>query len=113
MNFIKSFDLSNITKKFQLLYSIVLIDLIFNTLFINIMNYNESPLLFDGGIYFNSLIIVLIKGLIPAVLLYMLHDRMKEATSSQLKKSNLMIISILMFSFFVILFDSYILVTIL
>lgn len=90
LTFIKTYDLTNIKRKFQLLYALNVSDIIITLFLYNTGLFEEANSLMAAMIDSNILSLG-VKLLIPGALLYFLHYRIQSATISQLNKSNIIL----------------------
>lgn len=96
--FIKQYDLENIKKKFILLYILNVTDIIFTVLLLQTGYFAEVNLLMVKALQ-SPVTSVILKIFLPAVLLYIMYHRIKQADRSQLKVSNIaLLISISIYS---------------
>jgi len=86
--FIKDYSLSVIKKKFIILYLLNVSDIIF-TLSLLRTGYFQELNIFMAKAVTSPLASVLLKVILPALLLFYIYNRMKDADSSQLKASNI------------------------
>ncbi|KPU42509.1 hypothetical protein OXPF_42940 [Oxobacter pfennigii] len=92
--FIKDYCLKNIKFKLFILYVLNVSDIVFTLLLIGTGMYVEMNLLMVEAVQSMSSSFIL-KVLLPALLLIYIYLRIQKATDKQLKKSNLLINSIL------------------
>lgn len=90
ITFIKNFSLENIKFKLIVLYLLNITDIIFTVLLLGTGFYMEANSLMVDAVQSPSASFIL-KVLLPALLLVFLYIRMKKATETQLKKSNIVI----------------------
>jgi hypothetical protein len=90
-SFLVNYNISNIKTKFLLLYFINFTDIIFTLMLLNTGCFIEgNPLLHP--VIENTILLFLIKIIIPALLLISIYHRIQDATFEQLKKSNIIIL---------------------
>lgn len=88
--FIKNYSKYYIRNKLLILYLLNVTDIIFTLILVNTGLFNEvNPVMV--GIIQNTIIATIIKVILPAILLFYLYKRMKNATNKQLKFSNVAI----------------------
>lgn len=85
--FIKNYNLDSIKKKFILLYLLNVTDIIFTLLLLQTGYFEEVNFLMVGAVR-SPIVSFLLKVLLPAILLYFIYSRIKDADASQLKASN-------------------------
>lgn len=90
VTFFKNHDLLNIKIKFQALYILNVMDIIFTVILYSTGMFIEANILL-APIISNSLLSVFIKVFVPGILLLILYYRMQKATDSQLRISNILI----------------------
>jgi hypothetical protein len=86
--FIKRYNLETIKKKFIILYLLNVTDIIFTVLLLQTGYFAEVNFLMVKAVN-NPVASFLIKILLPAVLLYYIYRRIRNAETSQLKASNI------------------------
>ncbi|WP_423738980.1 DUF5658 family protein [Clostridium cibarium] len=99
-SFITGFNLNNIKIKFIILYIFNVTDIFF-TLILYKTGYFLEANLFMRPIISDELLSIFVKLTIPAFLLIILNFRIQKATNSELKKSNIIILSILLIYIFI------------
>jgi len=88
MTFISSHTLENIKSKFLILYFLNVTDILFTTFLLSTGLFLETNFLMVKAVQSFSASFIL-KIMLPAVLLLCLYIRMKKATETQLKQSNI------------------------
>jgi hypothetical protein len=89
--FIKDYNLEKIRKKFFLLYILNVTDIIFTVLLLQTGYFAELNFLMAKAVQ-DPILSVLLKILLPAVLLFIMYQRIKSADQSQLKAANIALI---------------------
>lgn len=90
MEFIKDYTYKNIRKKFILLYSLNVLDIIFTLLLLRTGLFKEI----NGtmvGIVENAMLSLFLKIVVVGILIFVVAKRMLEATNKQLRISNIII----------------------
>lgn len=90
MEFIKDYTYKNIRKKFILLYSLNVLDIIFTLLLLRTGLFKEI----NGtmvGIVENAMLSLFLKIVVVGILVFAVAKRMLEATNKQLRISNVII----------------------
>jgi hypothetical protein len=88
ITFIKSYRLESIKKKFIILYLLNVSDIIFTVLLLKTGYFAEINFLMADAVQ-NPIASVLLKILLPAILLYYIYRRIRNAEASQLKAANI------------------------
>lgn len=98
MQFIKNHNLQSIKTKFQIIYSLTLINMMVSIISSNIL-ITKGIYILSSNYIITNLIILLIEGIIPAIILYWENLRIKQANDTQLKYTNILLnITIFFFS---------------
>lgn len=90
ISFIKTHTLENIKRKLLVLYLLNVTDICFTLLLLSTGFFMEANTLMSKAVQSLSTSFIL-KILLPAVLLFYLYLRMKNASETQLKQSNIVI----------------------
>lgn len=90
INFLKDCALRNIRKKILLIYFLNLTDVIFTLFLIKTGYFLEANILMRNVIE-NSVLSLIIKGLLPLILILILFVRIGKASEKQLYISNIVI----------------------
>jgi hypothetical protein len=90
MLFIKAYTFENIKYKLLILYLLNVTDILFTLLLLSTGLFMEANLLMVNAVQSTSASFVL-KILLPAVLLLFMYIRMKKASETQLKQSNIIL----------------------
>lgn len=98
IDFIKNYNLKNISTKLQIIYFGILINLLLNVIFIKIIYTLGLTLIFTGGLYRNYFMFILFNGIIPGILIYLLYYKIKSSNKNILKVCNILINLTLLFS---------------
>ena len=106
MQFLKSSDLKTIKTKFKIIFSLVLFNLMISIILSNILIFVGVYVISSSYITTN-LVLLSIKGIIPAIMLYWLNKRMLQANNTQLAYSNILINIVIFILIFIDLFSFY------
>lgn len=90
ITFIRNYNLTTIKKKFIMLYLLNVLDITFTLLLLQTGYFAEVNFLMVKAVQ-NPVISILLKVVFPAILLYYIYHKMKEADVAQLKVSNIAI----------------------
>ncbi|NLJ40610.1 MAG: hypothetical protein GX352_03220 [Clostridiales bacterium] len=90
LTFLREYSLPGIKTKFILLYLLNVTDIIFTRLLLGTGVFVEINALI-ANVVLDSVVCILLKILLPAVLLTILYQRMHRATERQLKISNIIL----------------------
>lgn len=88
ITFIKNYKIEMIKKKFILLYLLNVTDIIFTKLLLKTGYFAEVNILMVKALQ-NPVASILLKIVFPAVLLYLIYKRMRDADELQLKAANI------------------------
>jgi len=88
--FIKSSSLENIKYKLLILYLLNVTDIVFTLLLLSTGLFMEANLLMVNAVKSTSTSLIL-KIILPAVLLLYIYIRLKKASETQLKQSNIIL----------------------
>lgn len=86
--FIKNYELNVIRKKFVILYLLNVTDIIFTVLLLRTGYFAEANILMVKAVD-SPIASILLKIVIPAILLFIIAIRMKDADIPQLKAANI------------------------
>jgi len=86
--FIKDYKLVVMKKKFLLLYLLNVSDIIFTVLLLQ-TGYFEEVNVFMVNAVRSPIASILLKIILPAILLYLIYNRMKDSDQVQLKAANI------------------------
>lgn len=89
-NMFKRYDLQIVKYKFALIYGLNVTDILFTLVLLGTGEFFEGNILMEP-IVANATASIALKVLLPIVLIYFLLRRMRGATESQLKTSNIFI----------------------
>ncbi|MBZ9689108.1 DUF5658 family protein [Clostridium estertheticum] len=90
MSFIKAYTYENIKYKLLILYLLNVTDILFTLLLLSTGLFMEANLLMVNAVQSVSASFIL-KIVLPAVLLLYIYIRMKKASETQLKQSNIIL----------------------
>jgi hypothetical protein len=86
--FIKNYRIETIKKKLLLLYTLNVTDIIFTVLLLKTGYFSEANILMVKAVQSPSAT-MLLKIILPALLLFIIYNRMKGADNDQLKAANI------------------------
>jgi len=92
--FLKDYSLSNIRAKLSGVYILNVLDIVLTLVLQSTGYFTEGNPIMAVFVQSTALAIA-VKTALPAVIFILLYNRMKEATDAQLKKSNALIIAVL------------------
>lgn len=98
VTFIKDYDLNNIRKKFIILYLLNVSDIIFTLSLLRTGLFKEINIFMAGAVQ-SPVMSIILKIFFPAVLLYLVYNKIKDSDEDELRAANIgLLISLSVYS---------------